>query len=85
MALPRISVPRGPEEGKSVFDSAQEKLPRPDLGTVKLKKEFGLPHGLRQIQRVLGKYGLAHRYWRHDPEFELRSAERRLGLAKLHH
>ena len=60
------------------------KLARPDLGTLRLKKEFGLPHGTRQITRVIREHGLSRPWHRHDLEFEIRSDERRVGLAEMY-
>lgn len=59
------------------------RIERPGLGAARLKAEFGLPHGVRQIKALLREHGLARRWRRRDFARRLKTAERRLAMARL--
>lgn len=59
------------------------RIDRPGLGAARLKDEFGIPHGVRQIKALLREHGLARRWRRRDFARKLKAALRRLAMARL--
>jgi hypothetical protein len=71
-----------PEDEARIIDA---RLAHPEAGVIRLKRDHGLPHGGRQIMRVLNEAGLVPECEKpiRDPAFWIRWRERRVETARL--
>jgi hypothetical protein len=69
-----------PEDEARIIDA---RLAHPGASAMRLKRDFGIPHGDHQIKRVLREAGLVSKRHIRDPAFWIRWREKRVEVARL--